>query len=134
MKLEGRSHRVRRSGAAMRPRRFAFVLTALLSIFLQAFVVQTHVHVSGATYSSASYTQQAGHASDELTIDVSSAGDHQVACVICQAMATAGTALTPSAAIISATVASNADAVLALAQAPRVHTHSWQSRAPPSFL
>ena len=99
----------------MRPRRFAFVLTALLSIFLQAFVVQTHVHASGATYS-VSYTQHTGDNSDDLTLDASSAGDHQVACVICQAMATAGTALAPSAAIVSATVASNTDAVLALAR------------------
>lgn len=116
----------------MRGRSIAFVLTALLAIFLQAFVVQTHVHVSGATYT-ASYAQLSG-GGHGLSIDVSTGGDHQVACVICQAMATAGTALMPNAAIVAATVQSNADAVLALAQAPRVHSHSWQSRAPPTFL
>lgn len=116
----------------MQRRPMAFVLTALLAVFLQAFVVQTHVHVSGSTYS-VNYSQQSGAAHD-LSIDANAAGDHQVACVICQAMTTAGTATLPSAAIIAATVSTNADTILALAQAPRVHTHSWRSRAPPSFL
>lgn len=132
MELRGRSHRANQGCAAARRRPIAFVLTALLAVVLQAFVVQTHVHVSGVTYS-VSYSQQAS-GSHDLSIDASAAGDHQVACVICQAMATAGTAMLPSAAIIAATVSTNADTILALARAPRAHTHSWRSRAPPSFL
>ncbi|MBL8546636.1 MAG: hypothetical protein JNL81_09225 [Hyphomonadaceae bacterium] len=110
----------------------AFVLTALLAVFLQAFVVQTHVHVSGTTYA-AGYTQQIGDAHD-LSVDASAGGDHQVSCVICQAMSTAGTAMLPGAAIIAASLQSSADAIIALALAPRVHSHSWRSRAPPSIL
>ena len=132
MEWKGRSRRAHRPAAAMRRRPMAFVLTALLAVFLQAFVVQTHVHAAGATYS-VSYAQQSGGAHD-LTIDASAAGDHQVVCVICQAMTTAGTAMVPSTAIVVAAAQSSAEAVVALALAPRVHSHSWRSRAPPSFL
>ncbi len=132
MYMEGRSHRAHRPAAAMRRSRIAFVLAALIAVFLQAFVVQTHIHAAGAVYL-VSFTQLSG-GEHELSLDASTTGDHQAACVICQAMATAGAAMLPSAAIVAATVQANADAIIALAQAPRVHSHSWRSRAPPSFL
>ena len=132
MVWRGRSHDTRRPVAATRRRPLAFMLTALLAVFLQAFAVQTHVHVSGATYSSG-YTQQTG-GSHELSVDASADGDHQVACVICQAMSAAGTATLPTAAIVAATAQSNAETAAAIALAPRVFSHSWRSRAPPSFL
>jgi len=122
----GRSRR--QSGYAASRRRPAFALIALLAIFLQAFVVQTHVH--GAPFA-ANYQQLVG-ADHERRVEAM--GEHQVSCALCQALATSGSATLPSDdAVLAADRATDA-AIIALALAPRLQSHSWQSRAPPLVL
>jgi hypothetical protein len=116
--------RSRRQGRTKRP---AFALVALLAIFLQAFVVQTHVH--GPSAFAAGYEQRADGGQH-----VEAAGEHQVSCALCQALASAGAATLPGNTWVLAAERANEVAAVALALAPRRHTHSWQSRAPPSFL
>jgi len=108
-------------------------LAALLAVVLQTFVVQTHIHTPVAPLHFV-YAQAAGATSDDGSAHAKASNSHQVLCLICQTLATSGSAMLPSAAIVAATTQTNDEAVVALAQAPRVHSHSWQSRAPPSFL
>jgi hypothetical protein len=110
----------------------AFSFAALLAVFLQAFVVQTHVHAYAAPVS-ASFELPA-HAVHDSSEHVSADSGHQAVCMICQALATAGTATLTSATPIAAVEHVTEAAMLALSLAPLVHSHSWQSRAPPSFL
>lgn len=107
------------------------MFAALLAVFLQAFVVQTHIHATpGAPIVGFERSAEAngGHA----RVDV--AGDHQRFCPICQALATAGAATLPTAASLISTDTVGEQAVLAITRAPHAHTHSWRSRAPPSVL
>lgn len=106
----------------------AVTLIALLAVVIQAFVVQTHIHVPAAP-AEAGYSQSAG-ATHET--EVASADDQRVFCALCQVLA--GATLVPTAATASVAWQTSAEARLALTLAPRSHTHSWQSRAPPSFL
>lgn len=116
----------RRSGA-----RAAFTLVALLAVFLQAFVVQTHIHTSGL------FTQPAFERATDTDVShdgahANAAIDHQQGCVICQALAANGGAALPDAAHVAATTnAAYETAALEIRRAPRAVTHSWQSRAPP---
>lgn len=127
----GRS-RERSGAAAMRRWHPAFAFAALLAVFLQAFVVQTHFHAPSAPLNLA-YEQPADAAHDG-SAHVSVTNEHQLLCPICQALAAAGAAtLTNQAAALVATQ-SNAVAVVALSLAPRTISYFWQSRAPPSFL
>lgn len=129
----GRSHRNDRSTATSW-RRQAFTLVALLAVFLQAFVIQTHVHTPVAPLP-ASYSQPANDGvHSEASHAVASNAHHQLVCALCQVLATAGAAVLPSAAVMLHTAQTNAEAIIALALAPRVHSHSWRSRAPPPFL
>jgi hypothetical protein len=115
----------RRSGA-----RAAFTLAALLAVFLQAFVVQTHIHTSGLLAPPA-YEQTVDTASEHIA-HVTIAPDHQQGCIICQALTTNASAALPGAASVAiATNASYETAALQIRRAPRALTHSWQSRAPP---
>jgi Protein of unknown function (DUF2946) len=124
----GRSqHRV--GGFAARRRHPAFALLALLAVFLQAFVVQTHFHAVAPV--SAGYEQ---HTDGDHEQHVSLTDEHRVSCALCQTLASAGAATLPSEAFVLAAERASQAAVIALAIAPRVHTHSWQSRAPPTFL
>jgi hypothetical protein len=117
--------------AAMRRWRPAFALIALLAVFLQAFVVQTHIHAIGAPLSIG--YQQPVEAHDDAA-HATATSEHQLICAICQALATSGTAALPNAAVALVAEQSNAVAVVALALAPRTISYFWQSRAPPSFL
>jgi hypothetical protein len=67
-------------------------------------------------------------------VHVSVANDYQRFCAVCQALAAGGSATLPTAASLIAADAVGEQATLAIAAAPRAHTHSWRSRAPPSFL
>lgn len=109
--------------------RATFTLVALLAVFLQAFVVQTHIHTSGLFQQPA--IERSVHAgSDAAHVDV--ALDHQQGCIICQAMVANGGAALPDAAQAAAqTNASYETAALEIRRAPRAVTHAWQSRAPP---
>lgn len=118
--------------AAMRRWRPAFALLALVAVFLQAFVVQTHVHAIGAPLSIGFHQQAAAHDGDGARATAKT--EHQLICAICQALAASGNAALPNAAIALVAERSNAVAVVALALAPRTISYLWQSRAPPSFL
>lgn len=130
MFTRGRS-RERVGAAAVRPWRPAFALLALLAVFLQAFVVQTHVHAPVAPLS-IGFHQPAG--ADGDAVHVTATGEHQLVCAICQALAASGSALPPGAAVALVAAQTNSLAVIALSTAPRATSYSWQSRAPPSFL
>lgn len=127
----GRSHRT--GAAASKRRRLAFSFAALLAVFLQAFVVQTHVHGLPTAAFSQTFELPAD-AADGSHEQASAGGNHQSACAICQALAAAGAAALPDAAFLTATNHGGELAKLALALAPLAPAHSWQSRAPPSFL
>lgn len=130
MVWRGRSHRDF-GAAATAWRHRAFTLVALLAVFLQAFVVQTHVHAMGAP---ASITAQQSGAAHDDTSHVTAGAEHQLICAICQALASSGTATLPSAVKLLVAVQANTAALVALAIAPDVQSHSWRSRAPPLSL
>jgi hypothetical protein len=122
----GRSRRGSERG--VHKRRPAFAFAALLAVFLQAFIVQTHIHAPIASV----------NAGVELAVDnhehATATRDHRAACSLCQALAAGGAAPLPS---VTALIAANAPAApeaIAYWAAPRAHSHSWRSRAPPSFL
>lgn len=115
-----------------RRRQPAFALAALFAVFLQAFVVQTHVH--GSLGAARPAYEQANAQPGQSSAEVSAPDAHQVACALCQTLATAGAALLPSDAAAVAAGKSADAGPAALSLAPLAHTHSWRSRAPPSFL
>jgi hypothetical protein len=124
----GRSqHRV--GGFAARRRHPAFALLALFAIVLQAFVVQTHFHAAAPV--AGGYEQRVDSDQEQ---HVAATDEHRLACVLCQTLATAGAAALPTEAFVLAAERASQAATIALAIAPRVHTHSWRSRAPPTFL
>jgi hypothetical protein len=101
----------------------------LLAVFLQALVVQTHIH--GPALLSGGYEERAALGFEQ---QADAADEHQVSCALCQTLAAAGSATLPTdVSAIEADRTSQA-AILAVALAPRPHTHSWQSRAPPTLL
>jgi hypothetical protein len=111
--------------------RAAFALVALLAIFLQAFVVQTHIHTSGLL-APPTYERTADARASDDAAHATAAIDHQQGCIICQALAANGSAtLTDAAHVAAITNASYEIAALEIRRAPRAVTHSWQSRAPP---
>lgn len=111
--------------------RHALALVALLAVFLQAFVVQTHVHTPVAPLSIAFEQPAAAH---DDAAHVTAPTEHQLICAICQALAASAMAILPGAAVALVADQTNAIAVVALSLAPRLTSYSWQSRAPPSFL
>jgi len=121
--LEG----TRRTSAA----RGVFTLAALLSVFLQAFIVQTHVHALSPITQAAierSATTMDGHQHAGLP-------HGPAACVVCQALAANGGATLPETAALHAPQAfAEAAQHGALHVGPRAPTHDWQSRAPPILL
>lgn len=123
--------RERMGAVATRRWRPAFALIALLAVFLQAFVVQTHVHAIGAPLSIG--YQQPAAAHDDAAHAMATT-EHQLVCAICQALATSGTATLPASTVALIAEQSSTLALVALALAPQTISHFWQSRAPPSFL
>jgi hypothetical protein len=111
--------------------RTATLFAALLAVFLQAFVVQTHIHVAPVAPINLGFERSVDASSDA---HVSLANDDQRFCAVCQALAAGGAATLPTAASLISSDAVGEQAILAIAAAPRAHTHSWRSRAPPSFL
>jgi hypothetical protein len=127
----GRDKSRRDFGATTSWRGQAFTLAALIAVFLQAFVVQTHIHTP-ASMLGIGY-EQSSTLSDVVVGHVTS-GDQKIVCAVCQALSSAGSAPLVSNASLVLTGRTNAAAEIALALAPRSLSHSWQSRAPPSFL
>lgn len=107
------------------------VLAALLAVFLQAFAIQTHVHVFGVAGLPA-YAQAAGETAPSGDAVHITAADHQTVCAVCEAFANSGRASLPEEPVVAAhTNATYETAALEIRRAPRALTHSWQSRAPP---
>ncbi len=133
--MAGMSRSHRQTGAtAARTRRSAFALAALFAVLLQAFVVQTHIHAPVAPAGIA--IERVAYGSDAPTASVSAPDEHQAfACVICQTLASAGSAILaePVGGLVAAEAASEA-ATYTLPRAPPIAAHPWQSRAPPTVL
>lgn len=119
-------------GAATSWRRQAFTLVAFVAVFLQAFVVQTHIHVPLAPVVAAVTGQSDDGSAPAAHASVSN--HHQLMCEFCQALAAGGVATLTTGAILHTAYRTNAATNIALALAPSSLSHSWQSRAPPSFL
>lgn len=104
-------------------------LAALVALFLQAFVVQTHTHASALLGGGAFERiaeRDAAHAS---------AAHDQAGCVTCVAFAASGRAALPDAATLIAQHRSAYEtATLSIRSAPQALAHSWRSRAPPLSL
>jgi hypothetical protein len=110
--------------------RRASALFALLAVFMQTFVVQTHVHSAPIAPVVCEQTADGRHADQHVT----AADEHQLSCVICQALAASATTL-PDASVASVAVDPAGEAArIALALAPTTRSYSWQSRAPPALL
>lgn len=108
-------------------------LAALFAILLQAFAIQTHVHIY--TPFSAPALVQAGGEDAHAHGAHASLAHGQVLCAICQALAASGTAVLPPDANLTETPAiAREAAAIVLPDAPRAQTHSWRSRAPPISL
>jgi hypothetical protein len=122
----------RRSVAHARPRRsgarMAFVFAAALAIFLQVFVVQTHVHASGLLTVAA---HEQGIGDSDNNVHVSDPRGHANRAICDIIVSACHTTLTTTSAVASETRIRNETAALEIRRAPRALTHSWQSRAPP---
>lgn len=126
MSAPARSHR--RAAFSSAHRRIAFAWVAMLAVFLQAFVVQTHVHAMTQGAAGIEQTQSSGGQ------HVTAGAEHALSCALCHALATHGAAPIPSATSVLALERTSEAAILALALAPRVISHAWRSRAPPTSL
>ncbi len=125
----GRSrHRRGSRAAANRP---ALTFAALLAVFLQAFIVQTHVHVVPAPVAAIELAGATTHAASERA---STARDAPAMCAICQTMAASGTALLGQASTLLIDTPREEQPRETPQVALQITSHSWQSRAPPTFL
>jgi hypothetical protein len=107
-------------------------LAALLAVFLQAFIVQPHIHAS-APFAPA--YERADNGSATSGAQANAAIDHQQGCIVCQALAAnGGAALPDTACVAEQTNACYETAALELRQAPAQPAHPWRSRAPPLSL
>jgi hypothetical protein len=99
-------------------------IAAVLAILLQAFAVQTHVHVYGGDFE---LSESAGFVNAAPPAD----GSPQ-ACAICGTLARTGSATLASAAEVPALDHHATEArALALPRAPPSPALPWRSRAPP---
>jgi hypothetical protein len=111
----------------------AFALIALFAVFLQAFVVQTHVHAPGSV-AVVGHELNGATASGDSAPHVSAIDSDQVSAVLCQVLTAAGAATVPNPSVTALAERPADTAITALTLAPQLHTHSWQSRAPPTLL
>lgn len=121
------TNRARRAGAP----RWAMRVAALLAVFLQAFIVQTHVHAF-SPFAGAAYARAANDAAPAV---VENATAHQAAaaCAMCQAQA--NNALTPATtALVLIGAPHRAQPLIEIRRVWVAAAHSWQSRAPPAHL
>jgi hypothetical protein len=112
--------------------RAAFTLAAALAVFVQAFVVQTHIH---AFVPLAPSYQHAAGIDPGVHAQPSARGEERSACALCAALAASGRAVLASGPLVGV-LASAAFAVASPEPplAPYSLSHSWQSRAPPTHL
>jgi hypothetical protein len=112
------------------------IFAALIAVFVQALVVQTHVDGLAGLAPAATAVRQDGQPGS-APVQVASAAkiSADVACPICQAAATAGRTVMPSATVLPLPAhASRADALFSLVSTTPRLSHAWRSRAPPIAL
>ncbi len=110
--------------------RGAFTLAAMLAVFLQVFVVEPHVHVANPLSAAIAAGSGSHDSQQHATLP-----HEQAACLVCQALASAGGALpTAGGALVEPPAASVTLSRRPLHVGPRASAHSWRSRAPPVLL
>ncbi len=114
--------------------RLATSFAALFAMLLQAFIVQTHVHPAAFAFAAGIERADVSQDGTLSHAEVSAPDAHAFGCPICHALASNSASLTDAAAVAHAETARTEATALAIALAPRAHTHSWRSRAPPSHL
>ncbi|MGE0740225.1 MAG: hypothetical protein AB7O98_02695 [Hyphomonadaceae bacterium] len=117
---------LRRSDDRSRRPRLGALAGALLAVFLQAFVVQTHVHAFAPV--NASFEQSGAAHIDDVHVSAT----HQASCIVCDVLAASSRAALPEAPnfLCVAGVAFESAAPV-LPRAPPAPALPWQSRAPP---
>jgi hypothetical protein len=110
--------------------RGAFTLAALLAVFLQAFVIEPHVHTANPLSTAIAANSGSHDAQQHATLP-----HERISCLVCQALASGPVALLASNAALAepprlATVLTSRQ----LHVGPRARAHAWQSRAPPIRL
>jgi len=107
-----------------------FTLAALLAVFLQAFVVEPHVHTANPLA-----TAIAANAGGHEIHQHATLPHEQIKCLVCQAIAAGAGALIASGADLAKPHITIAAApARALHVAGQATSHSWRSRAPPFSL
>lgn len=125
-----RQNATRRTGE--RAKGLAPLLAALLAVFLQAFVVQTHVHAFALGAPAIERTQE--NASHTDSADVVSA-HHAAVCAFCEALRSGGrTILPPVVEIVGERQVLVEAYARALPATPQIISHAWRSRAPPQAV
>lgn len=112
--------------------RLAVLMTAMVAVFLQALVVQTHFHAMAPIGAAAGYTQsiQTGDGSARASV-----AHDQVACAVCVLVTISGRAALPDAANLVAEHATSYEPTSQRIRGPPIApVHHWQSRAPPIAL
>jgi hypothetical protein len=112
-------------------------LGACLAIFLNAFVVQTHVE--GLSHVLAGVERVAGGADVDSSATppyvLAERGDQKAGCLICQALAGAGRAVLASAPQLDETYnLAASEATVRIRYIRVAPSHAWRSRAPPTLL
>jgi hypothetical protein len=114
--------------------RSLFALVAMIAVFLQTFIVQTHVEGLNGLQSAAAIAHANGSPAPLAHVETGSR-DTQSACPICQAMATAGTTvLTSGQSLLTAHGVIAHEARLPIRVVAVRPAHAWRSRAPPFSL
>ncbi len=114
--------------------RHLFALVAIIAVFLQTFVVQTHVDGLSGLQTAAAIERANGSPAPLAHVETGSR-DAQQACPICEAMATAGTTVLASApSLLTAHGLITHEARLPIRLVAVRPAHAWQSRAPPLAL
>lgn len=123
--------KLRAYAANQRPRRASFgLLAALLAVFLQAFVIEPHVHAAGPMAAAIAANAGAHDAQQHAT-----APHEQTSCLVCQALAAgSGALLAANAATAERPSSATTAPARQLHVGPRTDAHSWRSRAPPISL
>ena len=111
-----------------------FALVAIVAVFIQTFVVQTHVDGLTGLGSAAAIERANGSPAPLAHVETGSR-DAQSVCPICQVMATAGTTVLASApSLLTAHGLIAHEAAQLIRRVAVRPAHAWQSRAPPTSL
>jgi hypothetical protein len=127
-----RSHHPKGGGVRrIATRAWATRFAALFAVFLQAFVVQTHVHAF-SPIATAGY-EHATDGASAAAIENATHREPQAACAVCQAQSSR--TLAPAAeAIIEIANSGFVEPTVEIRRVSVAAAYSWQSRAPPAHL